>query len=186
MIPNIVEFERNGRCQEGQHLYDPVTIAAVAFQAFGKIQEGRAAKQSADDNAAVSRQNAERVRQQTEAQKETQDRERRLRLGANIAAGGASGVGIESFGDVLSSSAMQEELDLLTLESEGLLRSRDFETQAELQKLQGRQALSSSIIGAGSTVLGGVSDYMNLNKDTSPLYTKSKGGMVKPGYKPLR
>lgn len=148
---------RPGACSE---ICDPVTmtVLAVGVQAFGQIQQGQAAKRSADYNAAISRQNAETTRQQTEARKETQDRERRLRLGANIASGGASGVGSEAFGDVMASNAMQEELDLLTLESEGLLQARDFEAQANLQKAEGRQALTSSIIGAGSTILGGVSN----------------------------
>jgi hypothetical protein len=131
---------------------------------FGKIQQGRAAKQAADYNATIARQNAETTKQQTQAALDKQDRERRLRLGANIAASGASGVGMESFGDIMASSAMQEELDMLTIESEGLLRSRDFEAQANMYDVQGRNAMSQAIIGAGSSVLGGVSDKLGSNK----------------------
>lgn len=153
--------------------HDPLTIAAVALTSFGKIQEGRAAKQSANYNAAIARQNAETTMQQTNAAKETQDRERRLRLGANIAAGGASGVGIESVGDVFSSNAMQEELDLLTLESEGLLRARDYTAQANLQKAQGRNAMNSAIIGTGSSILGELSS--GVGQKTSETINWSDG-----------
>lgn len=132
----------------------PLTIASVAFTAFGKIQEGRAAKSAADFNAQVAQRNADISEQQTQARKETQDRERRLRAGANIAAGGASGVGIESFGDVLADNAAQEELDLLTIESEGLLQKQNFEIEASQQKAAGSSALTSSIIGAGTSILG--------------------------------
>ena len=155
----------------GGHCCDPVTmmIVATGAQAFGQFQQGRAAQQSAEYNAAIARQNAERTRQQTEVAKEQQDRERRLRLGANIASGAASGVGIENLGDVMASNAMQEELDLLTLESEGLLRAQDFETQASLQEARGKQAMQSGIMGAGTTILGGISNQMGRS-----------GGSVKP------
>ena len=160
MISDLFGSDVTGRCASCEHICDPMTIAMVGLQAFGKVQEGRAAKQSADYNAAIARQNAETTKQQTQAALDKQDRERRLRLGANIAASGASGVGMESFGDIMASSAMQEELDMLTLESEGLLKARDYEASANLYKAEGSNAMSSAIIGAGSSVLGGVNKYM--------------------------
>lgn len=160
MISDLFGSDVTGRCGECSHVSGPLQIAMVGLQALGKIQEGRAAKQAADYNATIARQNAETTKQQTQAALEKQDRERRLRLGANIAASGASGVGMESFGDIMASSAMQEELDMLTLESEGLLKARDYEAQGNLYKAEGSNAMSQAIIGAGSSVLGGVNKYM--------------------------
>ena len=134
-------------------LLQGLSLAGTVLSAVGTLREGAAAKETAKFNARVAEQNAETVRQQTIAQTETQDRERRIRRGRAIARGGASGVGIESFGDVLASSAEQERLDLLTLESEGLLRQRDFETEAELQRSAGDNAFTNSVFGAGSTLL---------------------------------
>lgn len=153
---NILRFNEHHGMLE---CCDPVTMTIVAtgFQALSSIQQGQAAKAEADYNATIARQNAETTRQQTIAAKETQDRERRIRRGTAIAGAGASGAGIESFGDILSSSAQQEALDLLTLESEGLLRARDYEAQASLYKTQGQNAMNSAIIGAGSQILGGAS-----------------------------
>lgn len=153
----------SGEQYEAGFCRDPITIAVVAstaFQAIGAIQQGQAAKAEADYNARISEQNAEISRQQTKAQLDTQDRERRLRAGSAIAAAGASGTGIESFGDVLSSSAMQEELDLLTLKSEGLLRERDYTNQASLLKAKGKNAQRQGYMQAASAILGGGTKLM--------------------------
>lgn len=120
-------------------------------------------------NARVAEQNAEIVRGQTAAQLEKADRERRLRLGASIAAGGASGLGIDSFGDILQSSAAQEELNLLTIENEGLLRERNFLTQGNLLTSSSQNTLNQIplVKDAGkaksaSAILSGVSSAASL------------------------
>lgn len=128
----------------------PMTLVSVGLSVVGGMMEQKAiqaqtaaqqAQVQAQINASrynqeVAQQNAEIVRGQTEAELDKADRERRLRLGANRAGAGASGVGAESFGDTLRSSAMQEELDLLTIQSEGLLRERSFLNTAGLEANQ--------------------------------------------------
>lgn len=152
----------SGEQYEAGFCRDPITMMVIstAFQAIGAIQQGQAAKAEADYNATIAEQNAAITRQQTQAQLDTQDRERRLRAGAAMAAAGASGTGIESYGDILQSSAMQEELDLLTLKSEGLLRERDFTNQASVLKAQGKNAERSGYMQAASAVLGGATKMM--------------------------
>ena len=111
--------------------------------------------------AQISEQQAELMKLQQALVTEKQDRERRLRRGANIAAAGASGTGIESFGDILQSSAMQEELDLLNIQSQGLLKERDFKTEARLSKARGSAAKTGAFLSAGSQILGGASRAMS-------------------------
>lgn len=101
-------------------------------QTAAQIQSLQAQQQADLYNQRIAEQNAQITGQQTQAQLDLQDRERRLRAGSARAAGGASGVGLESFGDILQSSAAQEELDLLTIKSEGLLRQRDYLNQSNL------------------------------------------------------
>jgi hypothetical protein len=118
----------------------------IGSQVLGGLQQANAAKaegraqaaqlQAQADayafNANVARENAKIVEGQTAAALNKADRERRIRLGKNIAAGGASGVGLDSFSDILQSSSAQEELNLLTIKSEGLLKERSYLQNAAL------------------------------------------------------
>lgn len=120
----------------------------IGMQVLGGIQQQNAIKaesaaqqaqlaaqaQANEFNANVARENAKIVEAQTAAELSKADRERRMRLGANIAAGGASGVGVSSAGDILQSNAAQEELNLLTLKSEGLLKQRSYLQNAALDE----------------------------------------------------
>ena len=172
----------------GNMCCDPMTALAIAsagLQVVGGIKQGQAAEVQAEGqarqlqaqadadryNAEIARQNAGIVEGQTQAELDKADRERRIRQGRAIASGGASGVGIESFGDILQSSAAQEELDLLTIKSEGLLRQRDFTTQSTLLessaansigqigavKAAGKASKTAAIIGGVSRGLGSLS-----------------------------
>lgn len=105
---------------------------AIESQTQAQVRQQQAQVQADQYNERVARQNAQIVEGQTRAELEKADRERRLRVGRSIANAGASGIGIESFGDVMSSSAEQEELDLLTIQNEGFLKQREFTTRADL------------------------------------------------------
>jgi len=125
---------------------------AAAASAASTFSQGRQQQAVADYNTSIARQNAQIAEQQTKAELDVADRQRRLRLGANIAAGGASGVG-QPF-DILSDNVAQETLNLLTLESEGLLKKRSFEQQAALSKLQ-RPSTAGLIMSSVSSGLKG-------------------------------
>ena len=148
---------------------DPFTIATTAFSVLGSIQQARAQEaqleaqaQAAAFNQRVAEQNAEIVRQQTDANIERQDRERRLRAGQARAQMGASGISGGSFLDILQSSAAQEELDLLTLENEGFLRQRDFSTQADLLGAQAENARGQARQSVAAGIMGGVSSGLGV------------------------
>ena len=119
---------------------------SLGMQVFGGLQQQNAGRaeaaaqqaqlsaqaQANEFNANVARENAKIVEGQTAAALSKADRERRMRLGANIAAGGASGTGVSSAGDILQSNSAQEELNLLTIKSEGLLKERSYLQNAAL------------------------------------------------------
>lgn len=166
-----------GAAGAGSALTTALSVAGTAFSVLGAIQEGQAASAQADYQAQVANRNAEISAQQTKEALETQDRERRLRRGAAIAAGGASGVGIDSFGDILSSSAMQEEMDLLNIKQQGLLQQQNFESEARFAKAQGKQAKTASYMKAGTALIGGASDLFGGQKGkTANKITWNQGG----------
>lgn len=132
------------------------SIGGTIFSAIGSMQQSSAEAASAEYNAAISERNAQIARQQTKADLEKQDRERRLRVGAAIARGGASGIGVESFGDIMQSSAAQEELDLLTIKSEGLLREQSYMQDASLSRMNAKSTKTAGMIGAGTELLTGI------------------------------
>lgn len=122
-------------------------------------------------NAKVNAENAKIAEGQTQAALDKADRERRIRLGRNIASGGASGTGLESFGDILQSSAAQEELNLLTIKSEGLLKQRSFLQGAALDTAASQNTAnqiplvkSASKAKGATALLGGVSSAFSSGK----------------------
>lgn len=127
---------------------------ATGLGGLASFRSSQAEEQAAKANARIAEQNAETTRQQNDVALERQDRESRLRKGSAIAAAGASGTGISSFGDILQSSAAQEELDLLTLKSEGILRENDFVNDASLSKSKAKSAKQQGQLGAASSILG--------------------------------
>lgn len=139
---------------------------AADIQTQAQVQQLEAQAAADRYNQQIAQQNVEIVKGQTQAELEKADRERRLRVGANIAAGGASGVG--QMTDILYNNAAQEELNLLTIENEGLLRERNYASQANLLgasaantaaqipeiKAAGKTSKAASILGGVSSGLG--------------------------------
>ena len=101
------------------------------------LTEGGIAARQLRSDAETAKVNATLTEQQTKQALEKQDRERRLRAGAARAAAGASGTLFTGSPlDVMQSSATQEALDLLTIESEGDLREQQFRAQAKEARSQ--------------------------------------------------
>ncbi len=142
------------------------SLAGVGAQSAAQESQFRAQAEADRFNAEIARQNAEIVKGQTAAEVEKADRDRRLRLGANIARAGATGIGIESSFDILQSSASQEELNLLTIKSEGLLKERQFLTSAQLK---GAAATSATQQAGLTRTAGRVSKAASVLKTGSNL-----------------
>ena len=110
------------------------TVVGTATSAIGSIKQGQAANQTAKFNAQVA-ENAAIGSRQTAAENER--RQRRASL------------------DLLEDNAMEEELQALTIRHGGNLRARGFQQQAALDRMQGKTAVSSSRVGAATTLLKG-------------------------------
>lgn len=133
----------------------PLLFAATAASAGASIMQGQAQKQAADFNARVAEQNAVIARQQGQADAERHDRMTRLRRGAAVASAGGSGVTLDSFDDLLADSAMQEELDRLTIIHNADLAARGFTNTATLDRAAGRQAVIGGYTSAAGALLSG-------------------------------
>lgn len=147
-------------------------IAGAGIGAIGAIKSASAQNrqqsathaatiQASNYNAAVAKENAAMARKQAAADAERQDRERRLRAGANVARVGGSGVQLEgSVLDVLEDNALNEELDKLRIIHSGEVQAIGFERDSELSLQTGRNApkpvRKSGFAGAASSVLRGV------------------------------
>jgi hypothetical protein len=116
--------------QQYQSIDTQGSAQQLGYQA--QQQQLQADIEAADYNRQVALQNARLSEEQTDIAVSRQDRLRRLRQGTSRAAASASGIGVESFGDVIRDNAVQEELDLSTIRFEGDLRTSQFEQQADL------------------------------------------------------
>lgn len=150
-----------------------VAMAGIASSAMGNLQAGDAAKQAGDYNAGVLTQNAGIERQQADAREEAKRREAAMVLGSQRAAFGQSGGGMGgSAADVSEQSAINAELDALTIRYEGDLRARGMEAQAANERWAGGNAQRASRSQALGSILSGVASYSSA-KDTQAFREES-------------
>lgn len=145
-------------------------IGGAGVSAYGQYQQGQAAKDAAEYQAAVSRNNAimedRRAQQELEAgDREAIQRRRAIAqlIGQQRANVGASGV--EASGsplEVIADTAEQGTLDMATIRYNAELRAQDrrfsaqnLRAQSVLQEFEGRSAARAGQIGAFGTILGG-------------------------------
>tara|TARA_R110000824_G_scaffold3241_2_gene15390 strand:+ start:10713 stop:11192 length:480 start_codon:yes stop_codon:yes gene_type:complete len=122
-------------------------IGSMAMSAIGSMQQGNSANAAAQYNAQVANNNAIAARQ---AAGEDERRMRRLtkqRMGS-LRAGGASL-------DLLEDSAMQEELEALSIRHGGEIQAMGFENTANLERAKGKAAKTSGFSGAAGSLLKG-------------------------------
>lgn len=132
-------------------------VASMAISAVGAIAQGVAAKNAAEYNADIAKRNAVIARQQGDVAAKRQERDARVRAGASRAAGAASGVLLESYGDLLEDSAREEALDRMTILYNAELQAMSGEASAEGYRQAGRNAMVGGVVGAAGTLLKGAS-----------------------------
>lgn len=133
-----------------------LTAASTAVAFVGARQQARAQEQAANYNATVAEQNAEIAREQAALRAQQIERENRLRLGATLAAAGASGVATEgTVIDVVGDLVTQGELERQQALYEGELRARGFTIDRDLSRSRARGARSAGRISAATTLLSG-------------------------------
>lgn len=158
---------------------EPITIAATmavagaGISAIGQLQQGKAAKASADYQAQVARNNATLTEFQAQDAARRGEIERdRLRLDAKKLIGtgrtayAAGNVMLDNGGsplsweqDVAAGAAADVEMSRYNTEMEQYgfrSQKQNYLTEANLLKMQGKQAVTASRIGAVSSLLGSV------------------------------
>jgi hypothetical protein len=132
-------------------------MIGTAMSVIGALQQGQQAKQSAEYNAAIARNNAIASQQQSAANAAAQQRKARMQMGTMRAGYGASGIGLEgSPMDILEQSAAMAELDRQNILYGGTLRTQGFTNTANLEEAAGENAESASYLKAGSSLLLGM------------------------------
>lgn len=142
---------------------DPVTwtVALTALgtgvAAVGAIRQGQAQAAAMDFNAKVAQQNADIAEGQSLAASEAQQRDAQRRIGASVAAYGASGVQMSegSPSDVLAESARMAALDNLTLKYNYKLKGLGYQTQSQLDSANAASSRTASYFNAAATTLSG-------------------------------
>jgi len=135
-------------------------IAATASKVVGALQAGRSEKRAAEYNAAVDERNAKIVKAQTAADVERQRRAALRRAGSLRASFGSTGFAFEGSAlDLMEDNAMEEELDILTIQYSGDLKARGLMDSAALSRQKGDEAVTASYWKAGTALLSGASDY---------------------------
>ena len=124
-----------------------IAVASAAMSAMGQMQAGKAANSAAQYNAQVANNNAIAARQTAAEDRKRFDRQTKLRMGT-LRAGGASL-------DLLEDSAMQEELEALSILHGGEIQAQGFENTATLERAKGAAAKSAGISGAAGSLLKG-------------------------------
>lgn len=126
----------------------------------GSVIQG-ASQQGADDaNAAIYNQEARTARAQGYEAEATQRRHGALELGAARAGAGQAGAGYGgSTGRAIGQSSLNAELDALNIRYKQNLQSWSYDTQASNLRQEGKNALVSSGIRAGASLLKGYSNY---------------------------
>lgn len=125
----------------------PLLIAATATSAIGAIKQGQNAKAAGDFNAKVASNRATSARQ---VAAENARREKRLGMKrqGELRARGMSL-------DILEDSAMEEELNLLSVKHGGDVAAIGFNTTAQSERRRGETAQTAGYASAAGTVLAG-------------------------------
>jgi len=150
-----------------------ITLAAVlqslgiGVAVIGQLQAGAAAENAANYNAQVAFNNAHAARLAA-----AEDAKRQRRLGIKRQ-GSRRALDPDKL-DLLEDSAIEEELEVLSLLHAGEVEATGFEGTARLDIAKGKAARSSSRFGAGSALLlGGAKLAGGLTTRTPSIVTSS-------------
>ena len=147
------------------------TAASAGVSAFGAIQQGEAAKASADYNAAVQRnnaiiqgQNAARAAAAGRSDAQIRSFQTAAQTGAARAAYGAAGTDLSTGtpSEVQKSISQMGQFETMNIMDRALNQARSYnvaamsdEAQARLLQMQGQQAQAAGITGALGSIVGG-------------------------------
>ncbi|MER8455856.1 hypothetical protein [Mesorhizobium sp. M0643] len=136
-----------------------IALIGLGLSFGGALMEGQQQKQMADYQAKAYEQQAQ-ADAQASAFEQSQERHKQDLLQAQARAQvGASGVAVAgSPTEVLGANAAQNQLDLKAIQYSSQLRQNSLNTQADISRFSGKQAMTASIFKAGSGLVSGISN----------------------------
>ena len=134
-----------------------LTATSAAAGAISSVRQGQASNNAAAYNAQIAEQNQQVAAAQSAAASGVQQRDTELKMGAAMAAYGASGVqaGNGSPTDVLAASARNATLNNLALKYNYQLQGLGYQNQAALDSAQASNSSAAGAVGAAGALLGG-------------------------------
>lgn len=139
------------------------TAASAAYGAYSSYQMGKAQERIANFNAKVKERNAALEREQSGARQAAEARERERILSRQRSAYAAAGLDVSQGTPLMMEAAQDVELKLSSAENRwrSEVASRNLETGAEIDRLEGRMARYGAKQKAVGTLLSGVADTSN-------------------------
>lgn len=137
------------------------SVASTGMGIMSSIQQGEAQAAQARYRAQVAENNARVTRLQADQAAQARNRENAVRLGQQRAAFAASGVD-PNFGSALQvteDSAGQGALEAANIQYRGLLQGMGLDAEAELSRVQARNAEQAGLMGAIGAGLQGASQF---------------------------
>lgn len=142
-------------------------VASAGVGTAGAIQSGKSQEDMAEYNAAVATEDAKAAKYKAGYDEQAHRDQVRKTLSAQRAAYGASGVDMTGSPLlVMEDTAQQGELDALAIRYGGDVEASRQRSAANLYRMQGSSAKTSSYYQAGSTLLSGASSTLS-NYNTS-------------------
>lgn len=156
-----------------------LVIASAAVSAVGAVRQAQAAEAASNYNAQLARQNAQIAEAQGNAASEAQQRDSQRRLGAALAAYGASGVQTDTGSptDVLADSARSAALDNATIKYNAKLRALGLQAQANLDEANATNSRTAGYINATSMLLSGAATAYGMRGGSTPPNAGGTGGV---------
>jgi hypothetical protein len=138
-----------------------LALAGTIASAAGAVAGGISASNDAKAQADLAEMQANEARAVSQREADRKSREAKLIMSSQQAKAAASGGGardptvLQLMGDVGAEASYQERAALY----EGETRGRGLEAQAAIDRMRARQAMLGGFIGAGSSVISGLSSW---------------------------
>lgn len=155
----------------GVEIAAAAAVAASAVAAYSSVQAGQAQNKMAKYNAQVAEQQAKAQRDAAAYQADRAREQAAKNRSAQRVAAAASGVTPEGSPlELLGDTAAMDEMNALVIKYNGEVGASQSESRATLDRMQGRQAVTSSYLSAGSSLLSGASKASQIYS-TAPTTT---------------
>nr|WP_319485666.1 hypothetical protein [uncultured Cohaesibacter sp.] len=133
-------------------------IVGAIIGAAASVMQGAMAAQSANAQAAVYDRQAQMERDKGEYEAGLQDKALTRTLGKNRATALANGLALVGTpADVIADNAVEGALDVQAIRYGAEVNATNYEMQADVSRMQGRQAMAGGVFGAISPIIKGVS-----------------------------